>query len=217
MRDFRCATAAVVLTALVAGPALAAEQEVRTAYDRMFVSGTLDEMPPDRTLVYDKAITNGFAPDQAEDGRIELSIEGDMARLTLRRDDKHRVLGEFPAGVGNPIIMYFVETVVRDVADAAGGNPFYIRNRMKEALLEAGEVREISGATEVTLHPFEDDPNAARMQGFDDLTISAVMSPEVPGSYQTLSASIPETGNEAYSTTLTFDHMGDRTAEEASR
>ncbi|ETX14229.1 hypothetical protein OCH239_03940 [Roseivivax halodurans JCM 10272] len=207
---------AAALALLGAGAVVAAEEGGPSAYDRIFVNGTLDEVPADRTLVYDRSITNGFDPEPEEDGRIELSIEGEMARLTLRRDGRHRVLGEFPAGVGNPIIMYFVETVVRDVAEAAGGNPFYIRNRMKEALLEAGEVRDVPGATEVTLHPFADDPNAARMQGFDALTLSAVMSPEVPGLYQTLSASIPETGTEAYSTTLTFDHMGDRTAEETS-
>ncbi len=157
-------------------------------------------------------------------GRIELDFdeEGsgpDSAVLTFSQDTRHKTLGAFPADVGNPLIMLFYEVTVRDMAETVGGSPFYIRNRLKDALtrevpVETGTAR-LDGAEievrRVTLRPFEDDPNAGEMAGFGDLAMTVTMSEEVPGWYYSLVAEVPGEDGPAYRSAITF---GDREVEE---
>ncbi len=194
--------------------------EAEETYDLLFRTGTLDDLPRDETLVYDRVVESALAPDAAErdTGRIELTFEAgepEAAQLRFLQGDRFKGIGDFPASVGNPIIMYFVETVVRDMAEAAGGSSFYIRNRVKAALVEPAEIemREVSvgdetvAARTVTLHPFEGDPNAEKMQGFDRMELTVTMSEDVPGWYASLDATVPAADGDApvYSSTITLE------------
>lgn len=196
-------TFAILMTSLVTATlALATPKEDQQSFDLLFRNGTLDAVDRQSTLVYQRAVTNRLKPDAGtrDTGEIALSIQSagdsETAHLEFRQEGKHRPLGQFPASVGNPMIMVFYEATVRDMAEAAGGSPFYIRNRVKEALaqpsaIETGEAdyrgKRIETQT-VSLFPFADDPNRDRMQGFGDLELRVTMSDEVPGWYLTLSA-----------------------------
>ncbi|NHW87951.1 hypothetical protein, partial [Escherichia coli] len=52
----------------------------------------------------------------------------------------HRVEGhdlpvaDFAASGGDPVLLWFLENTVRSMATITKGSPFYIRNRMREAL-----------------------------------------------------------------------------------
>ncbi len=204
-------------------PAVAEMTGGQQTYDLLFRSGTLDGLPRDAALIYDRHVTNSYVPaaEERDSGRVELEFGGgepERATLMFRNDqNKHRSLGAFPASVGNPIIMFFVETVVRDMAESAGGSPFYIRNRVKEALIQPAEItgeavpfdgRDVA-ARAVTLRPFADDPNAPAMQGFGDLEITVTMSDEIPGWYQKLEAVVPgEDGAPRYASTLSLASHG---------
>lgn len=179
-----------------------AESSDEAAYDLLFRNGTLDDVPKEDTLIYSRAVMNALKPEAAErdTGDIAMSFATGaavLAQLEFRRDDKHRGLGKFPASVGNPMIMYFYESTIRDMAEVAGGSPFYIRNRIKDALTQPNDVVDgqavVGGQTVETkivhMYPFADDPNAARMQGFEDLELKVVMSEDVPGWYIALVAS----------------------------
>ena len=121
-----------------------------------------------------------------------------MAASAVQGETRQRA-GTFPDSVGNPLIMYFLETVLRDMANQAGGSPFYIRNRIKDALLRDADIRPVEltlgGATvaaqEVTLIPFANDAARDRMSGFADLALVAVVSDAVPGWYYSLPATAP--------------------------
>ena len=82
-----------------------------------------------------------------------------------------RPLSQFPVSAGDPVVVYFLEAVTRDMASASGGSPFYIRNRIKDALRAGGTVTHDGAGARVTLMPFADNENAARMAGFDTLTL----------------------------------------------
>ena len=206
---------------LMSALAVAAPLEGQETYDLLFRNGTLDDVSRDEALVYERDVQNVLKPDAAErdTGQVALSIgPGDsaLAQLEFRQDSKTRKLGQFPASVGNPMIMYFYETVVRDMAETAGGSSFYIRNRVKEALVEPSEVEigetQLNGETLSTqivrLKPFEGDPNSERMQGFGDLVLTIVMSEDVPGWYVSLLAEAPgQDGNAIYRSELTFDRL----------
>ncbi len=200
--------------------ALASQLDGAATYDLLFRDGTLDEIDRDKALVYQRNVTNTLKPEAAErdTGQIALSFresQQEMAQLEFRQDEKHRALGVFPASVGNPMIMYFYETVVRDMAEAAGGSPYYIRNRVKESLVQPSEIEEgealVDGKTVPTrtirLYPFADDPNQDRMQGFGALELRVTMSDAVPGWYISLVAEAAGAGDPVYRSELVFDRL----------
>ncbi|ARE39104.1 hypothetical protein RGUI_0963 [Rhodovulum sp. P5] len=184
-------------------------------YHLLFRTGTLDAMPAGAALVYRRDVENSLLPQAAErdSGRIIVGTgpEDDVV-MTFEQGDKRRLIGTFPASIGNPMIMYFVETVARDMAETAGGSPFYIRNRLKEALVRSAEVHEVQAAFDghgveaqtLTLRPFEHDPNRQRMYGFADIALTVTMSDDVPGWYHTLRAEVPgtEDGGPVYVSTV---------------
>ncbi|MFK7751803.1 MAG: hypothetical protein AB8B51_04570 [Sedimentitalea sp.] len=204
--------------ALCAGVALASPLDGAKTYDMLFRDGTLDDIDRSAKLVYRRSVDSALKPEAADrdTGNIALSFrEGaaTMALLEFRKDGKQRALGTFPASVGNPMIMYFYESVVRDMAEAAGGSPFYIRNRVKDALIQPSDIEEgqavVDGQTVATriirLYPFAEDPNRDRMKGFGDLELRVTMSEAVPGWYMSL---VAETGDgKVYRNALEFDRL----------
>ena len=215
------AALALSLALMVPGPALATSVTGEATYDLLFRDGTLDPVSRDHRLVYQREVTNTLNPDAAarDSGEIGLRIEQaedmERVRLEFRRDGKHRGMGSFPASVGNPMIMVFYESVVRDMAETAGGSPFYIRNRVKDALVQPSEVEPgtamVNGTQVATktirMRPFEGDPNVERMRGFGALELSVTMSEAVPGWYLSLvaEAEAPEDAGVVYRSSLHFD------------
>lgn len=205
---------------IAAGPGLATSAEGEATYDLLFRDGTLDAVDRDEALIYRREVTNALKPEAAtrDTGEIALRIEQEdieMALLEFRRDSKYRAMGSFPASVGNPMIMVFYESVVRDMAETAGGSKHYIRNRVKESLIQPAEVEtgtatvdgeEIATQT-IRLTPFEGDPNADRMMGFGELELSVTMSEAVPGWYVSLVAEAPspDGSGPVYTSRMTFE------------
>ncbi|WP_413205982.1 hypothetical protein [Rhodospirillum sp. A1_3_36] len=199
--------------------------ETPGTYQLLFREGVLDKVAKDAVLDYaihrngwSAPQQQGIAPEASKfDGSLALTTGADdSVVLTLKQGERKSSAGTFPRSVGNPVIMYFLESVLRDMANQAGGSPFYIRNRIKAALLEAAEVKPVSvtldgrdiQAQQVTIHPFAKDQARDRMFGFADLKVVAILSEEVPGWYYSLSAEAPRTvgGKETgYSNVLTLD------------
>jgi hypothetical protein len=202
---------ALLFLLLLASPIAAAE-----TYDLIFREGSLSGLPQADVLTYDRRVDVETNPEYSarNTGHVELTFEpDDMARLQFVQDEKHKLLGRFPATVGNPIIMYFVETVLRDVAHEAGGSPFYIRNRIKESLLLQVPVVEAVvafgeqtvAAKQIVLRPFETDKSRDKMGAYADLSLTFTMSEQVPGWYSSLVADAPgKEGAPGYSNALTL-------------
>lgn len=130
-------------------------------------------------------VTEGFRPlgqgtlalttvTDPQDGKPVLELAEDTARIKRR-------IGPFPTTGGDPTLTFFLETVARDMASLTGGSPFYIRNRLKDALFRGGEVRHEGDETVAVFAPFRGDPNGARMAGFDSLEMRFTMArPDAP-------------------------------------
>lgn len=89
---------------------------------------------------------------------LRLEPQGDRIAMTL----DGAPVSDFGAGSAAPAMIWFLEGVVRDMAEATGGSPFYIRNRIREALAA-------SDTPEVV--PFAADPNRDKMGAFADLAL----------------------------------------------
>lgn len=190
--------AAVLSAIFIAGPVYSTETET---YDLIFKTGTLSEFSQDTKITYDRDTVAPWrdATMQNQTGDLILSLEAEnTAVLSYHEGEKSRFVGRFPTNVGNPAIMYFMEATIRDVAEAAGGSPFYIRNRFKESLLKFAEVEDILvpykgeniTVQQITLRPFLKDQNGTKMGAFAELKMKIAMSPDVPGWYYSLIAEV---------------------------
>ncbi len=173
-------------------------------YDLIFKTGTLQAFSEGDRLEYRSVVEpEGAAAGVSGETLLRLTLmPGDRAELERSVGDRRSVLGQFDAGVGNPIAMYFLERTVRSVAEATGGSPFYIRNRIKESLLDAERIakepaqwdgRDID-ATEIVLAPFRHDSHRAQLGPFADLEITVTVSDDAPGWYRAIRAETPEQG-----------------------
>ncbi len=186
--------AAAVLLAWLAGPGLAGE-----AQDRIFAMGALHTVENGSVLVYDYDREGSFPTDKmpvidAGHARLEMTRAADgTPEVTVALDDTKHVqkFDPFSATAGNPMFMVFMEQNVASMSAVTGGSPFYIRNRMREALGAQDSVTpidvEYGGATvparEIVFRPFEKDAKRDRMGAFADLEIRFVMSDAVPGEF----------------------------------
>lgn len=202
---------ALVLAATAVAPALADLPATASESDRLIFaardfSAAADPAGLAWRLDRQGGPAEGFAP--VEDGRLTLSRIPDPADgkpiLEMRETGggRDRVVGRYPVEGMDPVLVYFLETATRNMAMLAGGNPDYIRNRFKDALRSGGVVTQGEGAegTRVVLSPFAGDPNAAKMKGFEALTLTIELDPRQDAPIRGLAAAAPGTG---YSFALT--------------
>lgn len=172
----------------VATPALAGSLS-----DLLMAPGLLAGAPDGVALVYerDRATPSVLPGGDVADGRLVLTaLDGARGRaLALSRQEggATQPVAEFPASGANPVLLYFLETTARSMADATGGSPFYIRNRMREAF-GAAEAAAGGAVEEVTLRPFVADRNRGRMGVFADLALTLRFDPDEPARILELSA-----------------------------
>ena len=112
--------------------------------DLLMAPGLFADAPAGRSVAYaeDLTVPDGGTLRDVTGGVVRLeAVEDDgepALRLVRESDGKPHPVGTFPAGVANPLLLYFLETTVRATAEATGGSPYYIRNRIREALRRRG-------------------------------------------------------------------------------
>ena len=106
---------------------------------------------------------------------VDPSDQQPVLQLTQKTDSRTRQIGPFPISGGDPVLTFFLEQTTRDMARLTGGSPFYIRNRIKDALFRGGQIARQGEESVATFTPFAEDPNAARMKGFETLTLTFVL------------------------------------------
>ena len=106
---------------------------------------------------------------------IDPSDQQPILQLTQKTDARTRQIGPFPVSGGDPVLTFFLEQTSSHMARLTGGSPYYIRNRIKEALFQGGKITQSGGESVATFAPFAGDPNAARMGGFETLTLTFVL------------------------------------------
>jgi hypothetical protein len=182
---------------------LGAQEASPRAFELVFRTGTLDGLPEGTELRYAGTQAPEGAPGDGWRSLVVGLAPGGRAVVEGVEDDAAaRVIGNFDAGVGNPLAMVFLESTVTAIAEATGGSPFYIRNRIRDAMAGPGEVQEAVAqwegaevaATEIVLLPFVADAHRAELGAFADLEIRVVVSDQVPGWYRSISAEVPAAG-----------------------
>ncbi|MDO5632971.1 MAG: hypothetical protein Q4G22_14225 [Paracoccus sp. (in: a-proteobacteria)] len=143
-------------------------------------------------MVVDGPPAQGFQP--ISDGRLDLAqVVGPsggqpMLQVTVQDGARDRLIGPFPVSAGDPVLMWFLEQTARDMSALTGGSPFYIKNRVKDALFRGGSLNRDGGRAVAVFRPFADDSNAARMAGFQTLTLTFEMDGETTNPIRRMTA-----------------------------
>src|SRR5690606_33714605 len=126
---------------------LAQEAESNGPHEGLFATGVLDDLAIGESIRFRHA--RDVEPDVPGiidfEGSAEVSIEeGEegkrAARIALIANDQPRPVPRMPADAGHPLLLIFLENPVRTMSETVGGNPFYIRNRIRESFWDSGEV-----------------------------------------------------------------------------
>lgn len=116
-------------------------------------------------------------------------------------------VSEFPLSGPDPVLLFFLESTARNMAALTGGSPFYIRNRIREALGQADLGSEVTvgdqPARQIVLRPFVADPNRASMGAFGELALTLVVKAGEPVRFLSLSADTAAAGG-GYHESLTL-------------
>lgn len=173
------------LAALILGLILPAQAWADKAGDAVFAKRGPWALG-DRVLIYDMQVqgpsAQGFLP--VTDGSLRLAETIDpsdnqpVLQMTQQTDNRSRKIGPFPISGGDPVLTFFLEQTTRDMAALTGGSPFYIRNRIKDAVFRGGDITPDQNGQTARFQPFANDPNAERMQGFQTLTLTFHLAPD---------------------------------------
>lgn len=196
---------AILLLAGLAAPAPAAAGALS---ELLMAPGLFDGAAIGSTVVYaeerDVPEAKGMTVADVTGGGVRLEIAGpDDLRLVREVGGRAQPVGTFRSGVANPLLLYFLENNVRVMAEATGGSPYYVRNRIREALAAADLGAKAGGVREVALEPFAADPNRAQMGSFADLVIRLRFDPDDPSRILELSADTPG-GTDGYHERMTL-------------
>ena len=110
---------------------------------------------------------------------VHLHLSRDLAAGLARLDRQdgpdaaRRQLVEVPHVAPNPALLFFLENVMRVMAQQTGGNPDYIRNRIRMTLGSQPVETAPDGSLRIGYRPFDGDPNAARIGAWGALELQA--------------------------------------------
>ncbi len=128
-------------------------------------------------------------PRAVKSGQVVLLRAETGLELQLAEDDQAlHTVAEFPDGAPNPVLLMFLENVVRTVAVHTGGSSYYIRNRIRDSMVAAPAP---AAGADVHLQPFANDPKKANLGDFADLALTIRYDPAAP---QRLVELIADTG-----------------------
>jgi hypothetical protein len=193
--------------AATAMPATAEAQPAPDATDLLFDQPQWGAAQSGATLTYryarkasDEAL---FGP--SFDDRIRLKLENGAAagnrtvEVDMFSGSHHRPAGPFEDVSSNPVLLLFLENHVVELSQRLAANPRYLKNAIRAALrdravIEAAEITfggKPLAARRITITPFAEDPNRARLKGLETLTYAFVVADSLPGRIADLHITAP--------------------------
>jgi hypothetical protein len=181
----------------------------------LFESPALVEVPTGTTLIY--RLERSVAPSlDAEVGgaglkssisTIELSLQPDLqsggrrAEIEIVTGERRQAAGTFPSLVGNPVILVMLERDVNEMSRLLRGSPYYLRNRIREALGETTRAeparlgfagRQVEG-WRVAVTPFAQDRHRDKLGAYAAKRYEFTLSDAVPGGVYEMRLVTPDT------------------------
>ena len=193
------------------------------ASDLLFEQPQMKNTAPGSTLTYDYARRSGiergpYGPPLSD--AIKLTVEpGKSAesrdiRVQMFSGGNRLPAGPFTDMPGNPVLSLFLENHLKGLASLLEANPRYIKNAIRKGLRDKATVTPMQvsfkGRTvegwRVEMKPFAGDPQSERMRGFETITYTFVVAPDVPGEIVSIQArALKPDGGELLEERLDYD------------
>lgn len=200
--------AGLVLAALFAPPLLVAPaMAAPTSTELFFNTPYLSKVPPGSALTYAYKHTTarpelGASFDETLRLNVAASPEKPEQRITdldIDRAGHKSEAGPFPTLNGNPVSLVLLERDVKEMAQLSKGSPFYLRNRVRDALgngrVEEARFeydgRQVAG-WKLILTPFAQDPNKDKLAELAGRRYEFLFSDEVPGGLYAIDVVTPK-------------------------
>lgn len=196
----------VAVLALAVPSALMAAGEQPAAVDLIFNSRHLDLVGKGTSVMYkfehtvndEKLMGKAFSDDIKLDVS-EVSAEGErIVDVTVFTGDRQRPKQNYDGMTINPVFVWFLDKCVENYRLVAGGKQPYLKGRIRDAFIDKATIEpakfDFKGKSvdgyKVTIVPFDGDPNAAKMQGFEKSKFSITVSKDIPGYFYELGSDI---------------------------
>lgn len=193
--------------ALLANAPLHAADDFSPAERELFMSPQLANVKPPATLRYTYVKRGSMEPGFEDEVRLLLKARADrsccLASAEFLTGARRLALPEIEDAAGNPIVMYFLERDIREMNRLTKGQSNYFRKRIKLAVYQGAEIRELTlpyagksvAARQITIAPYLDDPLRERFKNLWNKRYVFTLADAVPGGVYAMSASaIGETG-----------------------
>ncbi len=103
---------------------------------------------------------------------------------------------------GNPVLLYFLEREIREMARLTSGQPNYFRKRIRMALAEAAVIEPATvrfngrsfPARRITITPYQGDPNRSRFEKLAAKRYVFTISDQIPGVIYQIRGEVPAAG-----------------------
>ena len=186
-----------------------ASSEISRAEHLVFTDRHLANIKSASTLKYDFR-RSGSLDTAATDRftlRLALLADGRCCRAEGGFDalDVGTALPPVDEAVSNPVVLYFLEQDIRAMQRRTKGQANYFRKRIRMALAEHAEVRNVTvqwrgqslPAQEVHIKPYVDDPLRVRFEKLADKHYVFTIAAGVPGGIYDLRSWVPAAGDAA--------------------
>lgn len=200
MRPLLSSTLAALALAF-AGSAGAAD-DFSPAERAIFMTPQLASLKPPTTLRYTFAKAGSLEPGFDDKVTLRLAARPDRKCCTTSAEfltgARRLALPEVDAADANPVTLYFLERDIREMNRLTKGQAAYFRKRIRMAIYQGAEVRELTlpyagktvPARQITVAPYVDDPLRVRFENLATKRYVFTLSDAVPGGVYAISTEV---------------------------
>lgn len=143
----------------------------------------------ERQVSDEKALGKAFS-DNVKVGILNINDKGEReVEIKVFTGPQARDPSSFVDLTINPLFIWYLDRTVTNFRNLAGGQQMYLKTNIRSALADKAKIEAIETdyqgkkvpAWKVTLSPFVGDPNAGKMRGFEQSTMTMIVSDQVPG------------------------------------
>jgi hypothetical protein len=199
-RDAAQIAAATLCCALSA--AHADPVDISRAETLLFMTPHLKDVPAPSRLHYRFRKSGTLEEGFSDSIDIDIVGEPDGSRTGTTRFFSGKRQIKYPQvdhAEGNPVLLFYLEREIREMARLTGGQANHFRQRIRTALAESAQIKDVDirfggqtiRAQQITISPYDSDPNRARFERLAAKQYVFTLCEKIPGLVYQVHAYVP--------------------------
>jgi hypothetical protein len=175
---------------------IAAYAQPPTPVELLFEGQHLSQLAPGAQLTYrfDRVVSDSSLLGESFSDEIKLVVTnvtptGAEVALSIFSGERARAIQRLPNMIGNPVLIVFLDRALHNMSQLSGIAPPYLKDRIRAGMRENAKLESIelsyngrkTEGFRITVIPFEGDPSAGKMFGYDHCKLTFIVSNAVPG------------------------------------